>query len=282
MFILHNIGTYAVTLKNNSGASSAANRFYLASDYVLQVGDACWIQYDDDTNGWRVISSGLSSVLRLAKGTSANIDANDRIATPAVTWLYLTSAAASDSLDSIGAGSEGQVVFLKPVAGKDITLVHDAGAAGEGLLLSTLSDFTLRNDGDCAIGIYDAVATKWNVLIPNRGKRQIKIMATDLTPHATDVKGYTAWEGGTTVVRAVVHYFSATSAAQTWAVYTKDTSGGAWTLADTISPTLGTMRTASSVDITLTDQYQIKIAHLTTPNAGDTTGSACEIVLVER
>lgn len=108
----------------------------------------------------------LAKNLNLTKGVSANIDANDEIAVPAVSWLYLTSAGAADTLSGIGAGAEGQLVFLTVVAGKDITLAHNgAVVAGKPLLLNGEANVTLDQDHDLAIAIYDATATVWNVFV---------------------------------------------------------------------------------------------------------------------
>ncbi|KKL80798.1 hypothetical protein LCGC14_2001160, partial [marine sediment metagenome] len=112
----------------------------------------------------------LAKPLVLDKGTSANIDGNDEISIPVVTWLYLTSAGATDNLDGIGAGTEGQVVFLTVVAGKDITLVHNGTVtAGKKLMINGEATVTLDQDHDFAIAIYDATATVWNVLVPGSG-----------------------------------------------------------------------------------------------------------------
>ncbi len=112
-------------------------------------------------------NSSFDGSLALTKGTSANIDGNDEIVVPAVSWLYLTSAGATDNLDGIGAGTEGQIVFLTPVAGKDITLVHDGTVtAGKKLMINGEANVTLDADHDFAIAVYDATATVWNVMVP--------------------------------------------------------------------------------------------------------------------
>ena len=57
---LINIGSNAITLKNADGASSAANRFALASDYILAAGIGVQLYYDS-ANAWRIVSAGEKS-----------------------------------------------------------------------------------------------------------------------------------------------------------------------------------------------------------------------------
>ncbi|KKL56537.1 hypothetical protein LCGC14_2244400, partial [marine sediment metagenome] len=73
----------------------------------------------------------------------------------------------TDGLDGIGAGVEGQVVFLKPTAGKDITLVHDGTVTtGKKLMLSGAAATQLGEDWHFVIAVYDATAMVWNVSVP--------------------------------------------------------------------------------------------------------------------
>ena len=225
----------------------------------------------------------ISDALRLTKGTSANIDANDEIVVPAVSWLYLTSASATDNLDGIGAGSEGQVVFLTPATGKDITLVHNGTVtAGKKLMLSTRANFLMDNDEDFVIAVYDATTTTWNVMVPLQGKRQLKIIATSLAVHATNVLGWTVWEAPDSVtVRAVLNYLGDPAVSQTWLVQTADPGSAFATVATitlTYAGTSADYRTVSATDITLTEGKRVQIVHTT----GGTAGTGVEITLDEQ
>lgn len=112
-----------------------------------------------------VVITGSTTVEELISTKSTlTIDANDEVTVPTTAWVYLTSAGASDNLDGIGSGTEGQVVFLTVAAGKDITLVHNGTVtAGDPLLIAGEANALLDEDHDMAIAIYDAVATAWNV-----------------------------------------------------------------------------------------------------------------------
>lgn len=59
---LHNIdGAFTITLKHQSGSSSAANRILTSSgqDYILEPGCDVWLYYDDTESRWRVADAPL-------------------------------------------------------------------------------------------------------------------------------------------------------------------------------------------------------------------------------
>ncbi len=148
--------------------------------------------YTDASGDEQEIAVGADGTVLLGKGTSATpafgkvdlgddtegdlvfakqtktIDANDEITVPTTSWVYLTPASgATDGLDGIGAGTEGQIVFLTPTAGNNITLVHNGTVtAGKKLMIVGDSDALLGDDHDFVIAVYDATATAWNVLVP--------------------------------------------------------------------------------------------------------------------
>ena len=57
VIILYNVGSFAITLKNNSGIGTAANQFLLNADVVMGVNQGAIIQYDSTSARWRVASS---------------------------------------------------------------------------------------------------------------------------------------------------------------------------------------------------------------------------------
>lgn len=56
--LLRNVGSFAITLKNESASSTAANRFTVpwASDCVISAGYAVMISYDTTTSRWRIVA----------------------------------------------------------------------------------------------------------------------------------------------------------------------------------------------------------------------------------
>jgi hypothetical protein len=65
--ILHNVGGNAITLKDESASSAAANRFALAADLVLGADECCTLHYDATSSRWRVIGAA-----RVPYGSTAN------------------------------------------------------------------------------------------------------------------------------------------------------------------------------------------------------------------
>jgi hypothetical protein len=127
--------------------------------------------------------------------STLTIDANDEITVPTTAWLYVTSAGASDNLDGIGEGTEGQIVFLTPVAGKDITLIHNGTVtAGKPLMINGEANVTLDEDHDMAIAIYDATATVWNVMVAGAGGGGGHGSSASISDH-TDVAAITEARG---------------------------------------------------------------------------------------
>jgi hypothetical protein len=72
LLLLHNVGTLAVILKDESASSTAANRFALNADVTLNADQSTLLQYDATSSRWRVIggtgSGGGSSSPTTTKG----------------------------------------------------------------------------------------------------------------------------------------------------------------------------------------------------------------------
>jgi hypothetical protein len=93
-----------------------------------------------------------STVLTIAAGSI----------TPTQNWHTVDTegAAASDNLDTIGAGSDGQIIFMRTVsAARDVVIRHGVG----NIVCPGLSNITLGETSDLAMGIYDATLSKWIV-----------------------------------------------------------------------------------------------------------------------
>lgn len=64
---LFNTGTFAITLKDASASSAAANRFSFGADVTLGAGQAVQLYYSATDSAWRLMSSAASS--NIASGT---------------------------------------------------------------------------------------------------------------------------------------------------------------------------------------------------------------------
>ena len=51
--LIHNVGAFSVALSDESGSSSAANRFALAANVTLQPDECVMLQYDGTSSRWR-------------------------------------------------------------------------------------------------------------------------------------------------------------------------------------------------------------------------------------
>jgi hypothetical protein len=80
MIALHNVGSFAITLKDENASSTAANRFALTGDVVIATDAVVLLQYDATTARWRMIgspkttdagdlTSGTLAAARLPAGT---------------------------------------------------------------------------------------------------------------------------------------------------------------------------------------------------------------------
>jgi hypothetical protein len=58
LLIVHNVGSNAIVLKDESASSSAANRFALTADVTLAADAVALLQYDSTSSRWRCLSSG--------------------------------------------------------------------------------------------------------------------------------------------------------------------------------------------------------------------------------
>lgn len=58
--LIHNIGSFSITLKNSSTSSSAANRFLFSSDLTLSPNVSVTLQYDSTSTKWRLLGGSGS------------------------------------------------------------------------------------------------------------------------------------------------------------------------------------------------------------------------------
>jgi hypothetical protein len=80
---LINTSAFALTLKNEDGASTAGNRLLLGSDFVLAAGQSVWLEYDATSGRWRKaipnITTGLPAgyLVGLALANNVSDATND-------------------------------------------------------------------------------------------------------------------------------------------------------------------------------------------------------------
>lgn len=81
MRVLINVGSFTITLKDESASSTAANRFALAADFSLTAGASVQLLYDSTSSRWRIVGleaaaggSGETNTASNLGGGLANFD----------------------------------------------------------------------------------------------------------------------------------------------------------------------------------------------------------------
>lgn len=122
--ILHNIGSFNITLKDEDTGSSAANRFALVADLLLQPDQVAMLQYDSTSSRWRAISGGGGAFTYASTAPAS--------ATPGDRWVDSNSLIEYTYLND---GNSSQWVELGP--GNTSTL--PLGSAGFEVINGTLA-----------------------------------------------------------------------------------------------------------------------------------------------
>lgn len=91
--ILHNVGTFAITLKDNT-TSSGANQFQLSGDYVLNPDASVSLDYDSTSSKWRLLGQ---------QGTQASVSFNRLVNNVGLSVTMGSSAATIALKDATGA-----------------------------------------------------------------------------------------------------------------------------------------------------------------------------------
>jgi hypothetical protein len=99
-FSLHNVGSYNITLKDESSSSTDINRFALYGDIILHPDESVILWYDSVTNRWRCDSNASSgSTLTqgyLAKNTTDLTWSNDAILHTVLTYTFSANEMGTD------------------------------------------------------------------------------------------------------------------------------------------------------------------------------------------
>jgi hypothetical protein len=104
------------------------------------------------------VALSAAGLLNFAASTLLTISSGSITATQNWHRVDTESSAASDDLDTITAGTDGQVLFLRSVADARNVVIKN----GTGNILTTGGkDITLDLYADLAIGVYDDVVDKW-------------------------------------------------------------------------------------------------------------------------
>lgn len=161
---LHNVGSFLLTLLDEQGTSSAANRFALTQPLVIPPDGVVVLQYDDTTDRWRAGAFYGRAIV-----SPSQITSNQNDYTPAglstAGLLRLASDAARD-LTGIAAPAQPAALdtcFLRVanVGSFNITLKDESSSSTAANRFALLADLVLRPEEAVTL-LYDA--SRWRVL----------------------------------------------------------------------------------------------------------------------
>jgi hypothetical protein len=137
--------------------------------------------------------------LRLQASSLLTIAAGSVTATKNWHTLDTESAAATDNLDTITAGVDGQVLILRITSAVRVVVVRH-NIAGANIVTANALNFTLAQTSDLAICIYDGTLAKW--------------IAFGMSS-AVDLSGTNTWTGINTWTTAENHKYLSVAVATT-------------------------------------------------------------------
>jgi hypothetical protein len=161
ILFIHNVGSFTITLKDESVSSSSANRFALYSDITLQSDTGVIIQYDSTSSRWRAIN--LASV---GGGSFSSFTvAGDGGASQTITDANTLTIAGGTSLTTTGSATD------------TITIDHDAsgvaaatyGAAATVPVIAVNGTGHITSATDTAIAISATAVTSGTLAVARGG-----------------------------------------------------------------------------------------------------------------
>lgn len=184
---VYNVGSFAITLVSESGASTAANRFGISRDMILQPNAGVTLEYDSTASRWRMIGSARDSVVGgdltgtmpnptvkqastefalTADITPTTIATSQNDYSPAglsaASCLRLSSSA-SVNLTGIAGGTDGRILTIYNVGANLITLLNESLSSVSANRFSIAANITLNPNG-AVILQYDVTSSRWRVL----------------------------------------------------------------------------------------------------------------------
>lgn len=138
---IHNVGSFDLTLKDESGSSTAANRFALGADLCLKPDHAIALRYDATSSRWRAVKCMTPEAYG---GTGRT-----RVPDPFTLEFYASTAlAAGSSLRGILNSTDTGSAFEVP-SGKTLKVLRAIGSVKNGATAGTYNDdLILRNVTD--------------------------------------------------------------------------------------------------------------------------------------
>lgn len=174
---VYNIGSSAITFKDESGSSTAANRFALAADVVLSGDESIMLQYDASSSRWRLYSKSVSTDLTAATSVSASWSFTGDITVDTITTsqndydptglsgatVIRLRASGAVNITGLAGGADGRVLILVNTGTQTITLKDESVSSTASNRFALTGDVAIAADG-FAIILYDATSSRWRVI----------------------------------------------------------------------------------------------------------------------
>lgn len=159
VLMLSNIGSFNITLKNDSGSSSANNRMLLGQDIVLTPNDTIGLVWNNTDTKWRPINHTSTLGTGLQSTTLAAGATNNLAVTSSVGFLDLDASSGASNVTGITAGYDGQIIVVTSRnAANAVTLnrLNAGSSAANRIRLS--ADLTLLQDQGVSLRYSSALA----------------------------------------------------------------------------------------------------------------------------
>ena len=167
---IRNVGSFNLILKDESASSTAANRFALFSDIILQPDQVAILQYDSVSSRWFAIAGPenvLSGSVALTGDISpSQITANQNDYNPTglsnASTLRLSTDASRD-ITGLSGGADGRVILIHNVGSNNIVLKDESSSSSAANRFALNADITIGADQGCVLQ-YDSTSSRWRSL----------------------------------------------------------------------------------------------------------------------
>jgi hypothetical protein len=205
ILFIHNVGGFAITLKDESGSSTAGNRFALTADATLSPDSLALLVYDDTSQRWRILIGGgaaafngdVTGAFTLSGDISpSQITANQNDYAPtgfATASVLRLSTDASRNITGLAGGADGRVIVIVNIGAQPIVLIDESGSSTAGNRFALTGDLVIGVD-QMTVLLYDGTSSRW---------RSVRNVASAAAPGDVELATSAEINTGTDTTRAM-------------------------------------------------------------------------------